>query len=173
MTGSLIRPWQTYFVSITKRVKPLVTSKNGSIPCSALFQSPLSNSIFKSLFFFHNAMKFGVVNKSTTVNRFVLHNLQRNITHLAIITRNTNIKLGILKKKGGLEKRLSFPHPLVKLQNKAVQKLFTRNFSCKKCCNVLRRFDAVDNTKIILSRLSNNEFQKNQREGGNGKESNN
>ena len=47
-------------------------------------------------------MKFGVVNKSTTVNRFVLHILQRNITHLAVITRKTNIKLGILK--GGLEK---------------------------------------------------------------------
>ena len=41
-------------------------------------------------------MKFGV-NKSTTVNRFVLHTLQRNITHLAIITRETKIKLGILK----------------------------------------------------------------------------
>ena len=32
-------------------------------------------------------MKFGVVNKSTTVNRFVLLTLQRNITHLAVITR--------------------------------------------------------------------------------------
>ena len=42
-------------------------------------------------------MKFGMVNKSTTVNRFVLHALQRNITHLAVITRKTNIKLGILK----------------------------------------------------------------------------
>ena len=42
-------------------------------------------------------MKFGMVKKSTTVNRFVLHTLQRNITHLAIITRKTNIKLGILK----------------------------------------------------------------------------
>ena len=42
-------------------------------------------------------MKFGVVNKSTTVNRFVLHTLQRNITHLAVKTRKTNIKLGILK----------------------------------------------------------------------------
>ena len=42
-------------------------------------------------------MKFGVVNKSITVNRFVLHTLQRNITHLAAITRKTNIKLGILK----------------------------------------------------------------------------
>ena len=45
-------------------------------------------------------MKFGVVNKSTTVNRFVLHTLQRNITHLAVITRKTNIKLSILKRGG-------------------------------------------------------------------------
>ena len=45
-------------------------------------------------------MKLGVVNKSTTVNRFVLHTLQHNITHLAVITRKTNIKLGSLK--GGL-----------------------------------------------------------------------
>ena len=35
-------------------------------------------------------MKFGVVNKSTTVNRFFLHTLQRNITHLAVITHKTN-----------------------------------------------------------------------------------
>ena len=35
-------------------------------------------------------MKFGVVNKSPTVNRFVLHTLQRNITHLAVITRHKN-----------------------------------------------------------------------------------
>ena len=48
-------------------------------------------------------MKFGVVHKSTTLNRFVLHTLQRNITHLAVITRKTNIKLGILK-GGELEK---------------------------------------------------------------------
>ena len=45
-------------------------------------------------------MKFGVVNKSLTVNRFVLHTLQRNITHLAVITRKTNIKLGILQGGG-------------------------------------------------------------------------
>ena len=51
-------------------------------------------------------MKFGVVNKSATVNRFVLHTLQRNITHLAVITRKTNIKLGILKGGEGLEKSL-------------------------------------------------------------------
>ena len=50
-------------------------------------------------------MKFGVVNKSTILNRFVLHTLQRNITHLAVITRKTNIILGILKGGGGeLEK---------------------------------------------------------------------
>ena len=55
-------------------------------------------------------MKFGVVNKSTILNRFVLHTLQRNITHLAVITRKTNIKLGILKVGGGggLEKSREF-----------------------------------------------------------------
>ena len=42
-------------------------------------------------------MKFGVVKKSTIVNKFVLHTLQRNITHLAVITHKTNIKLGVLK----------------------------------------------------------------------------
>ena len=42
-------------------------------------------------------MQFGVVNKSTTVNRFVLHILQRNITHLAVKTRETKKKLGVLK----------------------------------------------------------------------------
>ena len=46
-------------------------------------------------------MKIGVVNKSTTVNRFVLHTLHRNITHLAIITRKTNIKHSL---KGGTGK---------------------------------------------------------------------
>ena len=50
-------------------------------------------------------MKFDVVNKSTTVNRFALHTLHRNITHLAIITLETKIKLGILK--GGNWKRAS------------------------------------------------------------------
>ena len=50
-------------------------------------------------------MKFGMVNKLTTVNRFVLHTLRRNITHLAIITRKTNIKLGILKGGGGTGKK--------------------------------------------------------------------
>ena len=48
-------------------------------------------------------MKFGMVNKSTTVNRFVLHTLQRNITHLAVITRKTNMILGILMGGTGKE----------------------------------------------------------------------
>ena len=52
-------------------------------------------------------MKFGVVNKSTILNRFVLHVLQRNFTHLAVITRKTNIKLVILK-EGGNWKRAQF-----------------------------------------------------------------
>ena len=43
-------------------------------------------------------MKFGVVNNSTIVNTFVLHTLQRNITHLAVITRKTNMTLGFLKR---------------------------------------------------------------------------
>ena len=51
-------------------------------------------------------MKFGVVNKSTILNRFVLHTLQRNITQLAVITRKTNIKLGILKRGTGKEPKI-------------------------------------------------------------------
>ena len=53
-------------------------------------------------------MKFGVVNKSTSVNRFVLHTLQRNITHLTVITRKTKIKLGILKKGGTRKEPIIF-----------------------------------------------------------------
>ena len=48
-------------------------------------------------------MIFGVMNKSTTVNRFVLHTLQRKITHLAVITQKTNKKIGILKEGTGKE----------------------------------------------------------------------
>ena len=44
-------------------------------------------------------MKFGVVNKSTTVKRFVRPTLHRNITHLAVISQKTNIKLDFLKRK--------------------------------------------------------------------------
>ena len=51
-------------------------------------------------------MKFGVVNKSTILNRFVLNTLQHNITRLAVKTRKTNVKLGILK--GGNWKRAKF-----------------------------------------------------------------
>ena len=57
-------------------------------------------------------MKFGVVKKSKILNRFVLHTLQREITHLAVIIRKTNIKLGVLK--GELEKIQKL------LQNKAI-----------------------------------------------------
>ena len=53
-------------------------------------------------------MTFGVVNKLTILNRFVLHTLQRNITRLAVITRKTKIKLGILKGGTGKEPRF-FP----------------------------------------------------------------
>ena len=49
-------------------------------------------------------MKLGVVKKSTTVNRFVLHTLHRNFTYLAVTTRKTNIKLDILKGGGKVEK---------------------------------------------------------------------
>ena len=50
-------------------------------------------------------MKFGVVNKSTTVNRFLLHTIQRNITHLAVITRQTN---KTLKGETGKEQKKLF-----------------------------------------------------------------
>ena len=53
-------------------------------------------------------MKFGMVNKSTILNRFVLHTQHRNITHSAVITRKTNIKFGILK--GGNWKRAIPPN---------------------------------------------------------------
>ena len=56
-------------------------------------------------------MKFGVVIKSTIVNIFVLHTLQRNITRLTVITRKTSIKLGILK--GGLKKSRQFEASVV------------------------------------------------------------
>ena len=46
-------------------------------------------------------MKIGMVNKLTIMNRFVLHTLQRNITHLAVITLKTNINIGILIGGGG------------------------------------------------------------------------
>ena len=70
----------------------------------ALFQFPLSNSNFeKFISRCHNAKKIDEVNKSTIVNKVVPRTLQRNITHLAVITRETNIKLGILKGVTGKE----------------------------------------------------------------------
>ena len=42
---------------------------------------------------FYNVIKLCVVNKLTIVNSFVLHILLQNITHLAIITRNTTENL--------------------------------------------------------------------------------
>ena len=78
-------------------------------------------------------MKFGVVNKSTTVNRFVLHTLHRNITHLAIITRKTNIKLGVLKGGGGRNwKGAIFLH-LGNLINLSEQQLIDCNMQCWGC----------------------------------------
>ena len=48
-----------------------------------------------------NVMKFGMVKKLTTVNIFVLHASHRNITHLAVMTSKTNMKIDILKGGGG------------------------------------------------------------------------
>ena len=70
-------------------------------------------------------MKFGVVNKSTILNRFVFHTLQRNITHLAVITRETNIKLAILKGGGELEKSQHFLCSFC-----ASRKFHSFNFGC-------------------------------------------
>ena len=50
-------------------------------------------------------MKIGMVNNLTIMNRFVLHTLQRNITHLAVITLKTNINIDILKGVGEKGKR--------------------------------------------------------------------
>ena len=85
-------------------------------------------------------MKFGVMNEPTTVNRFVLHTLQRNITHLAIVTRKTYIKLGILK-GGKLEKSRK-----VKQQN--CSRISQRHVACKNVVKFvhlypLKRFNTV------------------------------
>ena len=60
-------------------------------------------------------MKIGMVIKLTIMNRFILHTLQRNVTHLAVITRKTNIKIDILKGGGGVEKNRFFFHFPVQL----------------------------------------------------------
>ena len=74
-----------------------------------------------------------MVNKSTILNRFVLHTLQRNITHLAVITRRTNIRLGILK--GGNWKRAKSSHKRINFVpcNKSIM-------ANKLLLNNLRRF---------------------------------
>ena len=53
-------------------------------------------------------MKFSMVNKLTTVNRFVLHTSHHNITHLAVITCKKNIEIKILKVGEKEEKNLYF-----------------------------------------------------------------
>ena len=53
-------------------------------------------------------MKIGMVNKLTIMNRFVFHTLQRNITHVAVIPRKTNIKINILKGGGESGKEPNF-----------------------------------------------------------------
>ena len=108
-------PNSGHFHSKCKTIKPLVTSfeqtvtfvtcvqsqthpKNFEKKVLAFFQfHPFKFSFETSIYRCHNAMKTGVVKKSTFVNRFVLQTLQRDITHLAVITRRTNIKLGNLK----------------------------------------------------------------------------
>ena len=66
-------------------------------------------------------MKTGMVNKLTIMNRFVLLTLLRNITHLAVITRKTNIKIDISKGgekwKRALVFILNLIKPLVTLKN--------------------------------------------------------
>ena len=78
-------------------------------------------------------MKFGMVNKLTILNRFVLHTLQRNITRLAVITRKTRIKLGILKGGGELEKSQFFSE-LVIISEK----------------NTITRFLELQHSKVII-----------------------
>ena len=58
-------------------------------------------------------MKFGVVNKSTSVNRFVLHTLQRNITNLAVITRKKKHKT-LYFERGELEKSRKLAYGLIR-----------------------------------------------------------
>ena len=70
-------------------------------------------------------MKFDVVNKSTILNPFVLHTLQRNITHLAVITRKTKTKLGILKGGTGKEPICKIGSYVSKNLGKNIMKLKT------------------------------------------------
>ena len=78
-------------------------------------------------------MKLGVVNKSTILNRFVLHTLQRKITHLAVITRKTNMKLGILK--GGNWKRAK-----ITFLNETILFSDYRKVDTKKTISIILKF---------------------------------
>ena len=53
-------------------------------------------------------MKIGMVNKLTIMNRFALHTLQRNITHLAVITRKNKHKNRYFERWGESGKAPSF-----------------------------------------------------------------
>ena len=59
---------------------------------------------------------------------------------------------------GGKGKRAQLATPLVKLQNKAVQKLFSGQLVCWKCCRNL--FNAVFKSNAKLNRFSYKKFQK-------------
>ena len=48
-------------------------------------------------------MKFGVVNKSTILNRLVLHTLQRNVTQIALITPKNKHKTRYFERGTGKE----------------------------------------------------------------------
>ena len=89
-------------------------------------------------------MKFGVLNKSTVLNRFVLHTLQRNITRLAVITRKTNIKLGILK-RGSWKRAMGF-FTLLRLEKLSIYH-FNHKFDCESilflCSNCLISINPV------------------------------
>ena len=62
-------------------------------------------------------MQIGMVDKLTFINRFVLHTLHRHITHLAMITCKTNIKIDVLKGGGGKEPITSLNHETVIRKN--------------------------------------------------------
>ena len=99
-----------HFINAAQLFMLGIRVKIGSFPVP-----PFEFSFQKLIQRCHKAMKFGVVNKSTILNRFVPHSLQPNIMHLAVITRKTNIKLGILK-GGELQKSLkSFPFKAIKI----------------------------------------------------------
>ena len=102
-------------------------------------------------------MIFGVVNKSTNLNRFVLHTLQRNITHLAVITRKRNITLGILKGGGGgeLEKsRIVVSYELSPLTNcRLLRIVASYELSPLTNCRLLRIVASYELSPLTTCRL--------------------